>query len=581
MQVLRAEEMGMCFGVRDALKILDDVRQPETITIHGELVHNEAVLTQLGARGFRMAAEQQRDMMPTTDTVLITAHGISDRERSRLEAAGKQLIDTTCPLVLRVHQAASSLQREGFHILLIGKPDHVEVRGIVEDLSHYDVVPSPSEARAYASPKLAIICQTTVAPRMVAAIHSAIVAANPTAEIRFVDTTCQPTRNRQRSVEKLIPFVQAMVVVGGRNSNNTRELADLCRQRGLKTFHVQGVDDLRPEWFRGIECVGLTAGTSTLDETIRDVQTWLANPPVPNARRQTPEFANKKSVLTSRQWIDHFARNASKLRSIPWEQALPITDGEREILTRSLTAWQLGETSEGSHLLKAAESYAMKTDDSEFVDAVRLFIREEQRHGEWLGQFLDRVGIDRIRNDLGDTAFRIIRYCLPNFETWATPVVMVETLAVIYYDAIRRQSTSPALREICAQILSDEIPHIRFQCEHLATVFHGRAGWRRWLTRFGHTILFAGIALAVWIGHRRAFARAGYSFRGYWQAAWRKMRRGWGLMQPERYQWSAGRRVIFECLKPSISTAANGYNPVPSGLSPFLKKDNAPAVRRA
>jgi 4-hydroxy-3-methylbut-2-en-1-yl diphosphate reductase len=538
MQVLRAEEMGMCFGVRDALKILDDIRQPELVTIHGELVHNEAVLTQLGSRGFRMAGEQQRATMPTTDTVLITAHGISDLERGRLEATGKRLIDTTCPLVLRVHQAALSLQRDGYHIVLIGKPDHVEVRGIVEDLSHYDVVPTEAAARSYRSRKLAIICQTTVAPRIVTAIHAAIVATNPEAEIRFVDTTCQPTRNRQRSVEKLIPFVQAMVVVGGRNSNNTRELADLCRQRGVKTFHVQGADDLCSDWFRGIDCAGLTAGTSTLDQTIREVQDWLSAPPIASSHRQTVELDEKEAVLTSRQWVDYFAKNARNQRPIPWERARPISDREREILVRSLTAWQLGETSDGRHLLKAAAWYAATTNDPEFVEAVGLFIQEEQRHGELLGQFLDRVGIERVRSDWGDTAFRLIRYCLPNFEAWATPVVMVETLAVIYYDAIRRQSTSPALRAICAQILRDEMPHIRFQCEHLATVFQRRRRWLRWLTGLGHAFLYTGIVLAVWFGHARAFRSAGYSFRSYWKAAWRKMRRAWDLMRPERYRWA-------------------------------------------
>ena len=534
MQVLRAEEMGMCFGVRDALKVLEEIERPGAVTIHGELVHNEVVLTQLGARGFRMEAEHARSDLPPTDTVLVTAHGISDQERHRLETAGKRLIDTTCPLVVRVHQTALSLQREGFHVLLIGKPDHVEVRGIVEDLTHYDVVPSPDEARNYASRKLAIVCQTTVAPRTVAAIHVAIVAANPEAEIRFVDTTCQPTRNRQRSVEKLIPFVQAMVVVGGRNSNNTRELVDLCRQRGLKTIHVQGAGDLRAEWFSGIHCVGLTAGTSTLDETIREVQIWLTSPPAPTATYRT---IWKPTVWTSAQWTEYFAKNARNQRTIPWEKSMPISAEERTILTQSLTAWQLGETSEGTHLLRAAESYARKTDDPDFLEAVRYFIREEQRHGEMLGQFLDRVGIDRVRADWGDTAFRVIRYCLPNFEAWATPVVMVETLAVLYYDAIRRQTTSPALRAICAQILRDEMPHIRFQCEHLATVFHRRSRWLRWLTGIGHTFLFGGIVLAVWVGHRQAFRRAGYSFRRYWKAAWKKMRRGWNLMQPERYVW--------------------------------------------
>ena len=285
MKVLLAEEMGMCFGVRDALKIIDGVDHPTKVTIHGELVHNEVILTQLGTGGFRMASEANRQSVPGTESVLVTAHGISDRERSRLEAAGKHLIDTTCPLVRRVHEAAQAMHEQGFHVIVIGKAGHVEVQGIVEDLERCDVVGSPSEARQFNAARLAIVCQTTVSPRNVTAIHRAIVAANPETEIRFVDTTCQPTRLRQRSVEKLIPFVQAMVVVGGKNSNNTRELAELCRERGLLPFHVQNAGDLRREWFENIDCVGLTAGTSTLDATIQEVHDWLQNYETPRRKR--------------------------------------------------------------------------------------------------------------------------------------------------------------------------------------------------------------------------------------------------------------------------------------------------------
>ena len=116
MKVRRAEVRGMCFGVRDALKVIEAVDSPRTVTIHGELVHNEAVLSQLEDRGFAMTSEGDRRVMPDTPSVLITAHGISDRERNRLTAAGKQLVDTTCPLVTRVHQAALALQAEGYHV---------------------------------------------------------------------------------------------------------------------------------------------------------------------------------------------------------------------------------------------------------------------------------------------------------------------------------------------------------------------------------------------------------------------------------------------------------------------------------
>src|SRR5581483_3217776 len=106
--------------------------------------------------------------------------------------------------------------------------------------------------------------------------------------------------------------------------------------------------------------------------------------------------------------------------------------------------------------------------------AVEWFIREEQRHGELLGRFLDLAGAGRVRADWGDRLFRAVRYCLPNMEVWTTPVVMVETLALVYYNALRRATGSAVLRGICARILADEVPHLRFQCERLAAMFRGR-----------------------------------------------------------------------------------------------------------
>ena len=275
MQIIRAEALGLCFGVRDALSTAFDAECPESITIHGELVHNEAVIGRLYQLGYQQSAESSRSNLPPTPRVMITAHGVSDRERNRLQAAGKLLIDTTCPLVVKVHKAAQALAAEGRHIIIIGRPGHVEVLGIQEDLITSDVVNSAATVRAYPHSRLGIVCQSTTPPRLAAEVNTAIRQANPAADIRYVDTICQPTRDRQDAVVRLLPHVDAMVVVGGRNSNNTRELTALCKNRGVPAFQVQQAADLVPQWFQGCRVVGLTAGTSTLDETIAEVQTAL------------------------------------------------------------------------------------------------------------------------------------------------------------------------------------------------------------------------------------------------------------------------------------------------------------------
>ena len=210
-----------------------------------------------------------------TRTVLITAHGISDKERARLQQAGKKLIDTTCPLVTRAHQAAQKLQNEGCHVLVIGKRGHVEVQGIIEDLRSYDVIQSCDEVKTYSHPKLGIMCQTTTPTRHADEIRAAIRERNPRAEIRFVDTICHPTKDHQNALDRLMDEVEAIVVVGGHNSNNTRQLVLRCQAHGLRAYHVQGAEDLQPEWFDGIHTVGLTAGTSTLDQTIDAVEAAL------------------------------------------------------------------------------------------------------------------------------------------------------------------------------------------------------------------------------------------------------------------------------------------------------------------
>ncbi|MCX5658698.1 MAG: 4-hydroxy-3-methylbut-2-enyl diphosphate reductase [Planctomycetota bacterium] len=280
-RVLRAQAMGFCFGVRDALAIARAVPRPQDVTIHGQLVHNESITAELHRRGFASVDEADRDASPTSDAVLITAHGISNAQRRRLEAAGKTLIDTTCPLVRRAHDAATRLasggprNSGGRHVLVIGRRGHVEVLGLTGDLPSFDVVESPRDVRNYPHQRLGVVCQTTSADRDVELILAAIRAANPQADIAFVDTVCQPTRDRQEAIERLLDEVTVLVVVGGKASNNTRRLADRAAERGRPAHHIQGPADLDAAWFHPADVVGLTAGTSTPDDVIDAVELAL------------------------------------------------------------------------------------------------------------------------------------------------------------------------------------------------------------------------------------------------------------------------------------------------------------------
>lgn len=275
MKVVRAEEMGMCFGVRDALQIASKLPSPSNVTIYGELVHNPVVEQQLATAGFHQVSENGRNTSIDTPVVMITAHGISEAERAKLQSSGKQLVDTTCPLVQKAHTAAIQLRDDGRHVVLIGKAGHVEVQGIVEDLHSYSIIEKPEQVETYDADRLGVVCQTTMPTAVVDEIVTHIKQLNPESDIRFIDTVCRPTKLRQMAMQSLLDAVDTVVVVGGRNSNNTRRLVQLCADRGATVFHVENADQLKPAWFEEVDVVGLTAGTSTLDTTIDAVQQRL------------------------------------------------------------------------------------------------------------------------------------------------------------------------------------------------------------------------------------------------------------------------------------------------------------------
>lgn len=275
MKVINAQAMGMCFGVKDALSTVMTMDHPERVTVYGQLVHNGEVLKRIKARGFAMLEESDRASAISTPDVVITAHGLSDKERRTLEASGKRLIDTTCPLVSRVHRIAKDLEEQGYFVVVAGRKDHVEVRGIVGDLERFAVVERPEDVLDYPADSIAVVCQTTTPPALIDVLFESISRKNAGKVIRLIDTICGPTRERQEAVEDLLPRVQALVVVGGKNSNNTRQLRALGEKAGVPCFQVESALELRPEWFDGLDTVGLTAGTSTLDQTIDEVYTAL------------------------------------------------------------------------------------------------------------------------------------------------------------------------------------------------------------------------------------------------------------------------------------------------------------------
>ncbi len=274
MVVIEADAMGMCFGVRDALAAMRGVERPTEVTVMGELVHNPVVGRELALRGFQRAGEDGRVQ---TSRVMITAHGVSDTERAQLAARGLQVMDTTCPLVHKAHATAIGLWRGGFFVVVIGRKGHVEVQGLTGDLpaDRFEVVESLMGVRHFSEKKIGVMAQTTTVEREARGIVQRIAELNVGSEVRFVNTICQPTRDRQAALERLLEQVDVLVVVGGKHSNNTRQLVGRAREAGVRCVHVEGAGELFPEMFGAAEIVGLTAGTSTLPETVAEVKARL------------------------------------------------------------------------------------------------------------------------------------------------------------------------------------------------------------------------------------------------------------------------------------------------------------------
>ena len=273
MRIILAEHLGMCFGVRDAIELALNQSATEPLTVLGDLVHNETVLAELRARGIKIA---QSAAAVDTQTVMITAHGASEAAMGGVRERGLQVVEATCPLVHVAHRAVAKLVREGYHPVIVGKREHVEVRGMTEDLAEFDVVMSEADVLGLRErARFGVAAQTTQPIEKVRELVELIRGRFPAAEVRFVDTVCQPTKQRQNSAIELAQRAEVVVVIGGAQSNNTQELVRTCSRYCGRVHHVQRVNDLREGWFEGAQTVGVTAGTSTPDASIHEIEQWL------------------------------------------------------------------------------------------------------------------------------------------------------------------------------------------------------------------------------------------------------------------------------------------------------------------
>lgn len=265
--------MGFCYGVRRAIDILSRaVHQHGPLQGLGAIVHNKQVSQRLAREGITVV-ESLDDLKGKG--VAITTHGVAPEIIVEIEARGLQMVDTTCPFVRQAQRAAKALAEAGFSVIVFGDAGHPEVRGVLGWAGGKGIATTDCETlTSVASPrKLGVLSQTTQSPADFARFVKQLVDLTlpTTSELRIVNTICDATRKRQAAALELARGVELMLVVGGRNSANTRHLAEICANAGVETHHIETAAELNPSWFVGRHRIGVTAGASTPDEAIDEV----------------------------------------------------------------------------------------------------------------------------------------------------------------------------------------------------------------------------------------------------------------------------------------------------------------------
>ena len=271
-KVKKARQLGSCFGVRRAIKIIDKAAKeyPEIATL-GPIVHNRLVVTKLSETGVKVINEldQVQDRV-----IAIASHGAPPQLLSQIQARKLQVIDTTCPIVGSAQKAAKKLADAGFRVIIFGEATHPEVKGLLGWAGNNAVatLKGAEVANLELPPRLGIISQTTQSQsRFVEFCNDVIKAVFPAVqEIRIVNTLCQETQKRQQAAVELAGRSDLMIVVGGHNSANTQLLAEVCSSL-VETHLIETAAEIEKGWLSGKQHVGVTAGASTPDEAIEEV----------------------------------------------------------------------------------------------------------------------------------------------------------------------------------------------------------------------------------------------------------------------------------------------------------------------
>ncbi len=272
MKVRLAESRGFCFGVEDAIEAAEGALQANgsgKVVALGPVIHNKQVVDRLQQQGLDQTADLET--IDPAKVLLIRSHGADPETFQRAADRGLEVVDATCVLVKRAQNVVRQLHEEGYHVLMIGDPDHPEVRGVIGYAPNVTVIDRGAnleEALPYRE-RLGIVAQTTHSPEHVADMIAEILK-RPYREVKIVNTLCLEVTRRQEAAIALAHEVDVMFVLGGLHSANTRELARLCREEECETYHLETWDQFEPAMAAGKKTAGVTAGASTPETVISE-----------------------------------------------------------------------------------------------------------------------------------------------------------------------------------------------------------------------------------------------------------------------------------------------------------------------
>ncbi|MEK6797579.1 MAG: 4-hydroxy-3-methylbut-2-enyl diphosphate reductase [Planctomycetota bacterium] len=272
MQVKLATPRGFCFGVEDAIELAEAAvaaHGPGRVVALGPVIHNKQVVGRLEEAGLNQSG--RLDAVDPSQVVLIRSHGATPETMQRAADRGLQIVDATCVLVKRAQNVVRQLHEEGFHVVMIGDPNHPEVRGVIGYAPNVTVIDTDTDleqALPYRE-RIGIVAQTTHSPEHVADMIAKILR-RPYREVKIVNTLCLEVTRRQDAAIALAGEVEVMFVLGGLHSANTREMARLCQEAGTPTYHIETWSQFEPPMIEGKTVAGVTAGASTPEWVITE-----------------------------------------------------------------------------------------------------------------------------------------------------------------------------------------------------------------------------------------------------------------------------------------------------------------------